>query len=245
MRKFLKSDRFLKPVRFFYANYNSMSLKKDLLKFLFLIIWKLAIFCIPFIALLYFVFKYFGEIYGTIIDVILCFAFMYFVEKYFDKPEKINKSAFLEVGKILFQKHENEFIAFYNSYLKEKNSTDRAIDILIEFAELKEIGLLIDWRGEENEFEIQEFISQQINKEISWKNADLLRGKHGDKDLNNGDFVIKLFKAIDKDLMSHELKLLFLDTGGDSYYLMIVKNNIYQEIIAKKLNDFHGVSKLK
>lgn len=221
-----------------------MSLKKDLLKLLFFIIWKTAIFCIPFILVMYFCFTYFGYVYGTIIDLIIAFAFMYFVEKHFDKLEKINKPAFLEVGKILFQKHENEFIAFYNSYLKEKNSTNRPIDILIEFAELKEIGLLIDWRGEENEFEIQEFISQQIKKQISWNNADLLRAKHGDKDLNDGDFVIKLFKSIDKDLNPHELKLLFLDSGGDSYYLMIVKNYIYQEVIDKKLNDFHGSNKL-
>ncbi len=221
-----------------------MSLKKDLFKFLFLIIWKLSIFGIPFILVMYFCFTYFGYIYGTIIDLVIAFAFMYFVEKYFDKAENLNKPAFLEVGKILFQKHENEFIAFYNSYLKEKNSTSRPIDILIEFAELKELGLVIDWRGEENEFEIQEFISQQINKEISWKYANVLRAKHVDKDLNNGDFVIKLIKAIDKDLTPHELKLLFLDSGGDSYYLMIVKNNIYQEVINKKLNDFHGSNKL-
>lgn len=155
------------------------------------------------------------------------------------------KSQYLDLGKLLFKNYTNDFEIFYNAYLKADNKNLRPIEALHEFADKKGLSLIIDWKGEENEGETQDFINSQIDETISWINTTKLREKNTEDAARDGKFIIRLFKAIDKDLKEINKKLLFFDLGTDSYIFAVTNTTTFKDITKIESGDFQGTEKLK
>ena len=68
--------------------------------------------------------------------------------------------------------YQEEFFGYYDIHGKKKKEP---IDVLCEFAEARGLVQVIDWRGEEKEREIEEFIEKFLRQEILWRNSSSLR----------------------------------------------------------------------
>ena len=160
-----------------------------------------------------------------------------------------NKSQYLELGKLLFKNYTNDFEVFYNSYLQGENEVIskslRPIETLQKFTEKKGLSLIIDWKGEENEGEIEEFINSRIEKTISWKNTTKLREYNTCDVTRDSKFIIRLFKTIDKDLEEIKKKLLFFELGTDTFIFTVTDTTTFRKIIKIESKDFYGTEKLR
>ncbi|MFT2011470.1 hypothetical protein ACMA1I_22550 [Pontibacter sp. 13R65] len=172
-----------------------------------------------------------------------------------------NKVDFLEIGKLIYQKHQKEFAIFFNLYQKNKKDfKEQEADLLEEsgienptpleatylFGSGRELLGYIDWRGEENENEVEEYVQEQLaGQEINWTYTKAIRKTSIGKDQGDGIFIISLFKEVDKDLNLLNKKLLFFDLGFDAYAFAVVDKITFDQIIQKAPNSFHGSEKLK
>jgi hypothetical protein len=153
-----------------------------------------------------------------------------------------NKTQYLELGKLLFKKYTTDFEVIYNAYLHAENKNLKPIEVLQDFADNKGISLTIDWKGEENEGEIQDFISSHINKKISWTNTNKL--KENKTVISEDKFIIRLFKTIDEDLKEINNRLLFFDLVTDSYIFTVTDTTTFKAITKIDNKYFHGSEKL-
>jgi len=187
----------------------------------------------------------------TILIILVVLSSIYLVRDEIKTKKELTrkKSQYLELGKLLFKSYKNDFEVFYNSYLQAaKNGSYKSlkpIEALHEFADKNGLSLIIDWKGEENEEEIEDFIGSQINKTISWTNTGKLKEKNTGYVTRDGKFIIRLFKAIDKDLKEINKKLLFFDLGTDAYIFTVADSSTFRQITKIESKEFHGVEKLK
>ncbi|WP_143785980.1 DUF6630 family protein [Ohtaekwangia koreensis] len=169
----------------------------------------------------------------------------------------------MQIGKLLFQDYLDEFESYFNLYLHEKeefirrysvmllkNNEDAKLkdisplEVIYAFADNKGIVHITDWRGEENENEIQDFIDTRVLNKPSWTNVDTLRrGVDGEKQRDD-KFTIDLLKAVDKDLLELNRKLIFFNLGWDAYVYTAVDLVAFQAILNKFSGHFHGTEKL-
>ena len=166
------------------------------------------------------------------------------------KKELTKKRAqYLEAGKLLFKNHPDDFEAFYGPYLQGGKDSNlkklKPIEVLHKFAHEKGLSLIIDWRGEENEGEIQHFISAQMEQTIRWANTATLKTQRNDDEVSNGAFIVRLFKAMDKDLQEAGKKLLFFELESDAYVFMVTDKTTFREIKKIAGEAFYGTEKLK
>lgn len=192
--------------------------------------------------------------------VIFCFAVMYAIEKWDENHKKRKKTDLFEPGKLIFQSFEEEFVNFYQCFLmgkkafakeyqallKEQGYSDpidmEPVEVLYVFAQSKESAYMIDWRGED-EGEIQEFVEGYLKQKIVWDKTEKLRAKSG-VDQHDGEFIIPLFKAIDKDLQTIDQRLLFFDLGSDAYFFTVIDAERFKKVMHKSIREIHGVGKL-
>ena len=175
------------------------------------------------------------------------------------KKLKINTDVnFLYIGELLFANCKNEFKEFYNLYLTDKkqfntkysvnlqanNSDCKPIEIVYAFGNYKQKIGFIDWKGEENRNEVEEFIERNVDKSLIWKNAISLRASVQESKQDDGIFIKKLFHAIDKDLQSTNYRLLFFDMGDDAYVYIPTTTTIFKQILENAPNDFQSVDDL-
>lgn len=181
----------------------------------------------------------------------------------FLKNRKANNSDIWEIGKLMFPGYEEGFSAFYSSFNKDYNkfvlenedllesysdySNEKimAIELLYIFGESKNLISTIDWRGEENEREIEKFIDKQVKQPHTWSNTEILRKGFANKEIRDGEFIIDLFKTVDEDLKVTNYRLIFFDRGTDSYTYTVVYSTVFNQVISKLPNDFYGADKLK
>jgi hypothetical protein len=161
------------------------------------------------------------------------------------KQETSKKYEYLEVGKLLFKNHSTDFEVFYNAHLNAGKKNIRGIESLNDFADQKKLTLMIDWRGEENDGEVEAFIGTQIDATISRTYTNDCRAKYKDDDTGNSEFIIHLFKAIDKDLKGLHKKIIFFDLGTDSYIFTVTDTTTFKEIMKHERVNFYGTEKLK
>ncbi|MFA9212712.1 MAG: hypothetical protein ACEQSR_02565 [Candidatus Methylacidiphilales bacterium] len=154
---------------------------------------------------------------------------------------KSKMKEYLEIGKLLFENNREEFETFYNSRLQKNRVNIRPIEIIQEFSSLKKLSLIVDSYGEENEGEVKAFVSLLINQDITWNNTNNVNEENIDYS-EDEFYILKLFKAIDKDLVELNKKLLFFDLGTDSYIFTVTDKRKYHIIC--KCKDFHGSEKL-
>ncbi|MCR8558984.1 hypothetical protein KXD93_15105 [Mucilaginibacter sp. BJC16-A38] len=155
-----------------------------------------------------------------------------------------------------------EFIAFKNLYarnlkafriqndelIKSNNQFDfkdlKPIEILYLFASSKNLVYMTDWKGEENEYEIEAFLETLLKKPV-WKNAAAFRNNLSNKKLRDEQFIIGLLKSLDKDLQTIDQRLIFLDLGWDAYVYMCINTKAYNQVMNKAPKFLHGVGKLR
>lgn len=199
-----------------------------------------------------------GEYWYIYILVILVLAsLMYLLKDH--KKSRTSEAELLKTGVLIFQNHKDEFENFYNVYLYDKKKflaqeelqefdleNLRPIDVLYIFGETKNLVQLIDWRGEENEAEIETFIEDNLLKQKhTWTNTSKLRVGVSEEKQRNGTFIIDLFKSIDKDLATLNQQMIFFDLGSDAYAYTLVDSKTFDEIIITSSDHFHGTNKLR
>jgi hypothetical protein len=102
----------------------------------------------------------------------------------------------------------------------------------------------IDWSGEENEGEIQNFIEIANQQTLTWTKVNELREKQKITLDSPDKFLIKLLKAIDADIKKIDKRLLFLNTDGDNYSFTSVDEATYKKALTQSKKDFFGTDKL-
>jgi len=171
---------------------------------------------------------------------------------------KAKASDLMDIGKVLFTGYENEFEAYYQLYLSDKKQfhatypIDRTndeepltpIEALQAFGDDQQKTGFIDWKGEEEPNEIEEFIAAQISASPLWTNTVSLRNSVPENRQRDGKFIVKLFKAIDKDLQTIQLRLLFLDLGWDAYVFLPTTKKTFDQVLEKAPNYFQRVEEL-
>ncbi|WP_027003529.1 DUF6630 family protein [Hugenholtzia roseola] len=179
------------------------------------------------------------------------------------KKNKINKNELLEIGKYLFFEYFEEYKEFIDDYDKDarqfvlKNKIILSkydnlnleklsfIELIYIFGNSKNKLLVTDWRGEENEYEIENFLEEQLEREIEWKQANEVRAKIKQDKQKEGEFATSLLKAIDKDLETQNKKLLFIELYSDSFVYTVIDHNSHQALTNKFPTHFHGSERLK
>lgn len=181
-----------------------------------------------------------------------------------DRALKTGKSENLsEVGPFLFPNCSNDFKAFFNLFLNDKKAFltkyraifddyDRLdleqlkpIETAYLFGASKQELHFTDWRGEEDEKEIEGFIEDKLKIEIQWKYVGALRMRIGLEKQRDGKFILDLFAAIDKDLKPLGKKLVFLDLNWDAFVYALVDQSSYQTIVGRFGSHFHGSEELR
>ena len=180
------------------------------------------------------------------------------------KKGKTNESSdFLDIGKQIFPAYREEFADFYNLYLTNKKEflirhskllkdfenfdlkNLEPIEVIYIFADAKDLVYVTDWRGQENEYEIQTFLENLINPKPNWTATSTFRASLGEVRRKDGRSAISLFKAIDKDLLAINQRLLFFQLNWDTYVYTVVPSGKLDEIASKAPGYFHGVDKIR
>ena len=200
-------------------------------------------------------------IFAAII-LILIFAYQ-FIKANSGTKLLTSNSNYLEIGLLLFPNHKNEFESFFNSFTasKAKFISDydellqdydnfeleklKAIEVLYIFGDSKKQLWLTDWKGEENEKEIETFVEKHLNQKITWTNASKFRSDNAKTDQRDGNFVIDLFKQADKDLQQINRRLIFFSLGWDAYVFTTVDTKSFNQITTKMPSNFEGADKLR
>jgi hypothetical protein len=172
------------------------------------------------------------------------------------------KSSLLDVGKILFPDAIQAWETFYGSFISDRKifisqnsqllssydnfdlSNLKPIEVLYIFGDSKGLITVTDWRGEENENEIEESLNKVLKQNYTWTNALKTREGLKENQQRDGKFVIELLKSIDKDLQTTGHRLIFLQLGWDAYVFMPVGASVFNEVISKSPGEFYGVEKL-
>ena len=178
-------------------------------------------------------------------------------------PVKTNKEELIDIGTILFPEFKTYFQTFFNTFLNDKKrflteneqlledydnfELDKLtpIEVIYIFGDSKGKLWMTDWRGEENEREIENFLEDKLQIKTDWKNVNKIREGVDEEKQRDGKFIIDLLKTIDKDLEPLNKRLIFLDLGWDAYVYTVIDPVSYKTITNKFGMLFHGTEKLR
>jgi hypothetical protein len=176
---------------------------------------------------------------------------------------KTSDKELIEIGTFLFSELSNDYTTFIRSYLTDKKTflienenllegydnfemeKLNPIEVIYIFGDSKGKLWMTDWRGEENEREIEQFFEDKLQIKTDWKNVTDIRKGFEEEKQRDGVFIIDLLNAIDKDLETLNKRLIFLDLGWDAYVYTVIDPVSYKEIIDKFGTFFHGAEKLR
>lgn len=144
----------------------------------------------------------------------------------------------------LYSTDKDGFVAKYGVDIMAVKGNPSTLELLFMFGE--PLGLLadIDWRGEENCGEIEEFIEGRTGRSISWRNSAVIRRTVPEESQRNGKFILKLLRAIDSDMTLVGQKLIFFEMSWDSYVFASVDQATFNSVISTAPGLFHGVERL-
>lgn len=148
------------------------------------------------------------------------------------RKNRFKKEDAIEIGKLLFDDKAAAFEEYVKLFASDKKQFNirysdtfedtgleledlKFIDLITSFGIFENKILIIDWRGEENEGEIQKFCEEKIGRRITWTNVNRLL----DKSRNNTD---QLLKSINKDLNENNYQLVSMNRSNDSFELSAV-----------------------
>ena len=173
-----------------------------------------------------------------------------------------NDKELLQIGQLIFQKRKSEFETFYSSFLADKKlflsenaeilehydnfelENLKAIEVIYIFGDSKQQLCMIDWKGEENEREIESFIENKLKIKTNWSYVNKFRESSNEEMYGKGEFIIALLRAIDKDLNRLNKRLIFFNLNWDAYVFTVVKQTTYNKILQKSGLLLHGIEKL-
>jgi hypothetical protein len=168
-----------------------------------------------------------------------------------------------EAGELLFPNHKTEFQKFFNTFLSDKKTfltgyaelleeydnfeleKLNAIEVIYIYGDSEGLLWLTDWKGEENEREIENFLETKLQIKSDWTNVNKLREQVDLEKQRDGEFIIDLLNTIDKDLEPLNRRLVFFDLGWDAYVYTVVDRNSFRTITDKFGTLFHGTEKLR
>ena len=154
--------------------------------------------------------------------------------------QKQKDKDFLFIAKTIRPTFKTEIVSFFKS---SKDAT-KPIDVFYNFMDDKNQVLTIDWKGEENEGEIETFIESLNHEQIKWTKVNELRAGQLKRKYSDDKFIIKLLRSIDIDLQNINTRLLFLNIDGDSYVFTTVDTETYKKVLDNLGKEFYGVEKL-
>lgn len=175
---------------------------------------------------------------------------------------KTKKEELSSAGHYLFPDFAAEFATFFNEHQNNKKrflSSNKSllvrydnfeleqlkpIEVVYIFGDSKQKVTITDWRGEENEREIEHFLENKLQIKALWNNTKELRKAVDEKKQNDPEFVIALLKTIDKDLYPLKKRIIFFNLGWDSYVHTAVSQASYKMLTEKFGFFFHGTDKL-
>ncbi|MFD2823964.1 hypothetical protein ACFS5M_09800 [Lacinutrix iliipiscaria] len=174
--------------------------------------------------------------------VSLCLSF-----KNSSKSPINDKDDFIKIAKILYPEYaddiENCFQLFVDNTSKfEENYSElindfyitpgesTLIDLLYAYGDSKNKVVYIDWRGEENKGEIEEYITDILNTEVDFSETENFRSKSKDLDQRDGEFILELFNKINEDLNKEGMTLAFFNIEWDAYGFTIISLENFAKI---------------
>jgi hypothetical protein len=200
----------------------------------------------------------------TVIIFVLTIVILGVVRAFRKKKGKsfIRNSDLLPVGPLLFPNETEKFETFFNSYLDDKkkflfeneqileeyefdNEKLTALEVIYIFGDQNKKTFITDWRGEENESEIESFLETDVSIKTDWNNVEQLRKEIDEDQQRDGKFIIDLFKNIDKDLAPLNKKLVFFNLGWDAYVYTVVDSGSFATLNNRFGSFFHGTEKLR
>jgi hypothetical protein len=87
-------------------------------------------------------------------------------------------------------------------------------------------------------------LNKVLKQQYTWANASKAREGVNENQQRDGKLIIQLLKSIDKDLQTHEQRLIFLHLGWDAYVFIPVQSKVFNEVISKSACEFYVVEKL-
>jgi len=175
----------------------------------------------------------------------------------------LSNSDLLEAGQQLFPELKIDFEVFFSSFIKDKKTflTDneelledydnfeldklKPIEVIYIFGDSKERIWMTDWRGEENEREIEHFLESKLKIKTDWTTVNELREDADEEKQRDGEFIIDLLKGIDKDLEPINKRLIFFDLGWDAYVYTIIDQSSFKTVSEQFGSLFYGTEKLR
>jgi hypothetical protein len=165
---------------------------------------------------------------------------------------KINDDELFEIGTILFPEFKIDFKTFFDTFQKDRKgflvefemNKLKPIEFVYIFGDSKGKLSTTDWRGEENEREIEYYIENKLQIKTNWYNVNEIRKGVDQETQRDGKFIIELLKTIDKDLEPLNKRLVLLDLGWDAYVYTVIDQVSYQTITDKFVTYFYGTEKL-
>lgn len=169
----------------------------------------------------------------------------------------------IDIGTLLFPELKTYFETFFNTFLNNKKrfltenkqlledydnfQLDKLtpLEVIYIFGDSKEKLWMTDWRGEENEREIQNFLEDKLQIKTDWKNVNEIRKEVDEEKQKDGKIILDLLKTIDKDLEALNKRLIFLDLSWDAYVFTVVDQVSYKSITDNFGTLFHGTEKLR
>ena len=167
----------------------------------------------------------------------------------------------LEIGQLLFPNQYSEFELFFNSFQNDKKTflienkeflkgydnfeldKLKAIEVIYIFGDSKQAVWMTDWKGEENEREVETFLETKLQSKIDWIHVNKLR-EEINPPKKAGDFINNLLKTVDKDLEPINKKLVFFNLGWDAYIYTVADKTSFKSINSKFDALFHGTEEL-
>jgi len=157
------------------------------------------------------------------------------------KSSKFNLDIALKIGDLLFKDDSDEFRKYVNLFVnekekfKEKYESDfeeigiefndiKLLDLVIQFGVDANKILIIDWRGEENDGEVQDFCEEILKCKIDWEEVNQFKVKERESD------VLVLFEKINADLSQLGYTLIFSTNSNDSYEIGVTKIENFDKI---------------
>lgn len=179
-----------------------------------------------------------------VIFIIVGIGLVIILEILWRKKHRFDINKTIQIGKLLFESKRTRFEEYVNTYKTNKHNFKMiyvddfsgiddikemtSLDFILLFGDYADEILTIDWRGEENEGEIQKWCEEKLGHPVNWTQVENFR-----KEENNTS-IESLIKTINSDLNQINYSLIVFDSANDSFELAVISNKNLKTI--KELN---------
>jgi hypothetical protein len=152
-----------------------------------------------------------------------------FSQKYADWLKKLFESDANEVNNL---EPSQWYFVDYRPEIDEKYIVSPE-QFLIDFAQQKGRMAWVDWSGEEADGEVTDIIDRMLQRhwctDFEW-DIDEFESKLDFDTLKRGDYILKLFEAIDLKLKANGFQLIFFQVGDDAYHYSVLPSEFINQL---------------